>query len=95
MPAGREVVVPTTPEGSNASSAGVFETKELFDELLRSCQVACLAARAVLFYDVVLCVRWYSARVTAHGLCRALLAHHMRTSHHMLVTCVHDTRARV
>ena len=74
MPAGREVVVPTTQEGSHASSAGAFETKELFDELLRSCQVACMAARAILFYAwysmrVILCVRWYSVRVTAHGLC--------------------------
>ena len=62
MPAGREVV--PTQEGANASSAGVFETKELFDELLRSCQVACIDA-----CDVILCVRWYSMRVTARGLC--------------------------
>ena len=94
MPAGREVVVPTTPEGSNASSAGVFETKELFDELLRSCQVACLAARAVLFYPVVLCCCSMRAMVLCarhgpralQGSARAshaahdmrLLAHHMR-----------------
>ena len=72
MPAGREVVVPTTQEGSHASSAGAFETKELFDELLRSCQVACMAARAMLFYAcysmraMVFCAR--------HGP-RALLSH--------------------
>ena len=82
MPAGREVVVPTTQEGSHASSAGAFETKELFDELLRSCQVrggvhgrACHLILCVVFYAcysmraMVFCARHGPRALLSHTAC--------------------------